>query len=315
MAPVGDIPAAEWPIDEHLVRRLIGQQRPEWAELPIAELGHGWDNVLYRLGDDLLVRLPRRALAVPLIAHERDWLPVLAPRLNTFVPAAVHAGTPSADFPHPWLISPYRDGIRCADVGIAQRTPSATDLAETLVALHTTAPADAPVNPWRGGPIGGDVMSQRVATRLASYNRASEDLAARWAAWSAAPAWDGPPVWLHGDLHPLNLLLADSGRLAGVLDWGDVGCGDPATDLATAWLSYDQAGRRRFVAAASAGPYDPHVWTRARAWALYLALAFVTNSDDSPPLLAVAHQALDSLAAEPLEVGEPPRRRPNILSS
>ncbi|BCB73829.1 hypothetical protein GCM10022251_13460 [Phytohabitans flavus] len=283
-----DTPTAEIDIDATLVDRLVRAQHPDLAG-PLRLVANGWDNVIYRLGAGMCVRLPRRAVAVDLIHHEQRWLPGIAERTGPVVPAPVRAGTPGAGFPWPWSICPWFEGRPAADVPPAERAPAATDLAEFLAGLHTPAPPDAPHNPWRGVPLTDRYAA--VSERLAG----TPDLGALWERLVATPAWAGPPYWLHGDLHPANLVLAPSGpgRLAAVIDFGDLTSGDPAADLATAWLTFDAAGRAAFRARYDAlTDIDPDTWVRARGWALNLATALGLHSDDNPRMAAISAHAL-----------------------
>jgi aminoglycoside phosphotransferase (APT) family kinase protein len=286
-----DTPPAEVDIDASLVARLIRAQHPD-LDGPLWLVASGWDNVIYRLGADLCVRLPRRAVAVELIRHEQRWLPGLAARAGTVVPAPVRVGAPGPGYPWPWSICPWFDGRPAADVPPAERGPAATDLAEFLARLHGPAPADAPRNPWRGVPL--TARDPAVRERLAG----TPDLLALWAELVATRAWGGPPYWLHGDLHPGNLVLAPSGpaRLAAVIDFGDLTGGDPASDLSTAWLTFDAAGRAAFRARYDAlTGVDADVWVRARGWALNLATALGAHSDDNPRMAAIGAHALEQV--------------------
>ena len=316
---MSNAPQAEWPIDEQLVRQLLSAQCPDLAGLDLVHYMHGWDNEMYRLGDHLLVRLPRRERSAPLMTHEIEWVPKLADHVSTYIPRPVFAGSPSEDYPWSWSIVPFAEGVRAADVPLDQRTPAAEGLADFFFSLHTPAPIGAPDNPFRGLSLDQPSFHERVADRLAALPEAAlpeaalpdaglrAALAERWAAWSGVPEWDGPDLWVHGDAHPLNLLLdEDSHELVGVVDWGDITSGDPACDLASAWLTFDAEGRRRFVQRASANPaYDAFVWQRAKAWALYLGLVFVLTSDDAPPLKRVGESAVATLASEPVEQTAP----------
>lgn len=295
------MPPADWPIDAALVRRLLAAQAPDYAGLPLRPFAGGWDNALFRLGDDLLVRLPRRAVALPGAAAEAAWLPRIAPTLPVAVPLPVRLGAPDAAFEHPWSIVRFLPGEPAALVPPGRRGAAADALARFLLALHRPAPADAPRNPWRSIPLTDQGTHERLTRRLDRLPpTAREALADRWTRWSAAPAWPGPPLWLHGDLHPLNLLLDPGGGLAGVLDWGDLCAGDPACDLAAPWLLFDAPGRARCQAAlAASGTYDAAVADRARAWALHLALIFATECDDLPALRAVGLRTCALLAQEP----------------
>lgn len=291
---MADIPSAEVSIGIGLVRDLLADQCPSWVGLPLARFAHGWDNELYALGDDLLVRLPRRRATAPLIDHEAQALRHLGPRLPLPVPVPLFVGEPGRGYPFGWSVVPRLTGRPAAAVAVSQRRAAAADLAGFLIDLHRPAPIDAPLNPFRGVPL----AHRRDAWRPQVLAVAGEAAWEQWLGWAAAPAWPGPPVWVHGDPHPLNLLLADDGRLAAVIDWGDVTSGDPASDLAMAWLGLDSDGLATFgEACAASGRYDPAIWDRAKAWALGLASVFVHNSDDQPDLRAIGRHGLDLLTA------------------
>lgn len=285
-----DRPAAEVAVDPPLVRALLAEQRPDLADLPLAVLAEGWDNVLVTVGDDLIARLPRRAVAAALVAHEQRWLPELAPLLPLPVPVPVHVGTPTAAYPWPWSLVPRRPGRSALEVPPADPRAAAEALGAFLAALHRPAPDDAPPNPYRGVPL-----AERAATdeerlaRLAGVVDAPA-LRAAWEEALAVPGWAGPPVWLHGDLHPGNLLV-DGGRLSSVIDFGDITSGDPATDLAVAWglLPPDARPALRDAAGEAA---DDRTWARARGWALVLGLAYLAHSADAPAYGELGHRML-----------------------
>ncbi|MFE4466160.1 aminoglycoside phosphotransferase family protein [Oerskovia sp. NPDC056781] len=292
------MPSADVDVTVELVRSLLAAQHPDLAGLPLEVVANGWDNVVLRLGDDLAVRVPRRDLAAALVRHEQAWLPTLAPRLPVPVPAPVRVGLPSDGstgpaFPWAWSVVPWFDGLSALAVGRALRRTFAPDLAAFLAALHVPAPQQAPVNPFRGVPLAARDAS--VRERLAS-GRVPDDgaLLALWSRLVELPAWDGPALWLHGDLHPANLVLAPGDhRLGAVVDFGDMTSGDPATDLATAWLTFDAAGRRTFREAVTARcGTDDATWERARAWALVLGTAFAAHSDDNPSFAELGAQTL-----------------------
>lgn len=294
-------PAADWAIDEPLVRALLRAQCPDLADLPLTFFAHGWDNELYLLGDGLIVRLPRRERSAPLMATEIEWVPKIADHLSVYVPRAVFGGVPSDDFPYPWSVVPYFPGVRASEVARADRLPAAMGLADFFLTLHLPAPPGLPDNPVRGMSLDQPRFHERAAKLIAAQPDHHAELTARWQAWSTVPEWDGPDLWLHGDMHPLNLLLGSDHRLAGVIDWGDLTSGDPACDLAGAWLSFDAAGRAKFAEQALAsGVYDRYAWTRAKAWALHLSMVFLQFSDNIPPLHNVGAAALADLLAEPV---------------
>lgn len=284
-------PMIEHDVSEELVRHLLRSQHPDLAELPLTRVGTGWDNLLWRLGDHLAVRLPVRAASVPLVAHEQAALPVLAPRLPVDVPVPVRAGRPDDRYPWPWSVVPWFDGAPAYAQPVAERSAWAEDLAAVLVALHRPAPADAPANAVRGVPVAPrrSALVERLE-RLALPG--TDRVLARFDELAAAPEHRGPAVWLHGDPHPANLLVAP-GRLRAVIDWGDVTSGDPASDLATAWLTFDETGRAAFRARVDAGcGWDDATWRRAQAWALHLAVALGMHPVEYPHLAEISRHGL-----------------------
>jgi aminoglycoside phosphotransferase (APT) family kinase protein len=311
-------PAADLRVDDELVRRLLSQQHPDL--LPGRELryaGGGWDNTLFRLGPDLAVRMPRRSAAAHLVEHEQRWLPALAAGLPTTVPAPVRVGVPSGLFPWPWSVVRWVEGVDAADVEASERGRLAVPLARFVTALHAAAPRtaeghlhpDVPFNPVRGVPLASrDAVVWERLRELGGHPRPGMqwDVTALGALWDdalAAPRWQGPPIWLHGDLHPGNLVLDQAGGLAGVLDFGDLTAGDPATDLATAWLTFGPESRAVFRAVVDdasrleAMP-DAATWRRARGWALVMAAAIALGSDDRPHMRALGHHGLSQLLRE-----------------
>ncbi|MBD8000353.1 aminoglycoside phosphotransferase family protein [Oerskovia gallyi] len=291
-------PAAEVDVTADLVRALLAAQHPDLAGLPLEVVANGWDNVVLRLGDELAVRVPRRELAAALVRHEQEWLPVLAPHLPVPVPAPVRVGLPSdgsagPSFPWSWSIVPWFDGLSALAVDPALRRAFAPDLAAFLAALHVPAPPEAPVNPFRGVPLAArdESVRERLLLGHVPDDGALLDL---WSRLVEVPPWDGPALWLHGDLHPANLVLAPGDhRLGAVVDFGDMTSGDPATDLATAWLTFDAAGRRVFRDAVTARcGTDDATWERARGWALVLGTAFAAHSDDNPSFAELGAQTL-----------------------
>lgn len=271
-------------VDEATVRALLEEQHPDLADRPLRFVARGWDNALWRLGDDLVVRLPVRDVAVPLLAHEQRWLPELAPVLPVQVPVPVRVGVPSAHYPWPWTVARWVDGAR-ADAGpVAERASWADDLADLFAALHRPAPDDAPVNHYRGVPprTRRGPLVERLEHLGWPYR---DEVLARFDALAAAPDHTGPAVWLHGDPHPANLVVRD-GRLVAAIDWGDVTSGDPASDLATAWLTFDAPARARFRTRVDAAcGWDEATWQRAQAWAVLLSVVLQLHPDDHPDLV------------------------------
>jgi aminoglycoside phosphotransferase (APT) family kinase protein len=260
---------AEVDADENLARSLLFEQHPDLADLPLVRVDAGWDNTLWRLGDELLLRLPRRAAAAPLTLNEQRWLPQLAPLLPLPVPAPIRFGRPSGTYPWSWSIVPWLNGCPGDRCPITVPDDAAERLGRFLRALHHTAPAGAPHNPFRGVPL-----SQRAATfedRLGELS-AEVDVGGTRRVWEracVAAEWSGAPVWIHGDLHPANTLVAH-GTLAAVLDFGDICAGDPAIDLAGAWMLLPPSALPTFIAAY--GGVDADLEDRSLGWAILLGL-------------------------------------------
>ncbi|MEG9247520.1 aminoglycoside phosphotransferase family protein [Arthrobacter sp. Soc17.1.1.1] len=285
------MPAAEFDIEAPLVAALLAAQMPDLAHLPVRAVGGGWDNTLFRLGGHLVVRLPRRAVADALMVAEQQWLPGLAASLSVPTSAPVRAGVPGCGYPWHWSVSRWIHGVGGLTVPRSGRSSTAVPLARFLAAFQRPAPPDAPVSPvGRGGPLAArdDAVRARLASLPAAPGGSAAPLLEVWEESLAAPVWSDAPLWLHGDLHPANVVLAPDGALAGVVDFGDLCAGDPATDLAAAWLHFDAAGRATFRTALEAlRPTDAATWARARGWAVSLGSALAAASDDAPALHAL----------------------------
>jgi aminoglycoside phosphotransferase (APT) family kinase protein len=305
---VNRMPAAEVEVSADLVRRLLADQHPDLARLPVEFLANGWDNELYRVGDGFLARLPRRALGAEIIKNEQRWLPWLAPRLPLPIPYPERTGVPAHGYPYSWSVVPYLPGVPAVQAGSFDPARAAAALGGFLGALHVPAPADAPANPFRGVPLAERAGS--FAANLALLTgQDGQDLLDRdavlldrdavlrgWDAVLATPGYDGPPLWLHGDLHPANILVND-GQVSGVIDFGDITAGDPASDLSVAWMLLPPGCHAGFWSAyqAAGGSWvraGDALRTRARGWALHFAIMFLAHSEDNPVLLEVGRRTL-----------------------
>jgi len=268
------MPVADVELSLDLVHALLRAQHPDLADLPLAPLAAGWDNELVRLGDGLIVRLPRRAVAAGLIEHELAWLPVIAKHCSLPVPVPVRRGVPGAGYPHPWSIVPYLRG-QPVDESMLD-TAAARALGGFVRGLHVPAPGGAPYNPVRGVAL--VERTRRFEEALAALGD-RPDLVARarevWQACVATPAWDLAPVWLHGDLHPGNVLW-DGRTVCAVIDFGDLTAGDPATDLAIAYMCFDDGDRAVFLHESGA---DAATCERARGWAVAISVAVIASDD------------------------------------
>jgi aminoglycoside phosphotransferase (APT) family kinase protein len=290
-------PPADARIDDALVRALLEEQHADLADLPLIDAGEGWDNRTFRLGADLAVRLPRRAVSAPLVEHEQRWLPLLAPNLPLPVPTPIRTGRAGCGFPWPWSVTRWIAGetaLYAAPLGADAAHVAASDLARFLRALHRPAPHDAPRNPVRGVPLDARDASLRkhLAALTGRVDRAA--VIETWERLRATKPWQGAPLWIHGDLHPGNLLMR-AGRLSGVLDFGDLAAGDPATDLSVAWMLLRGDARSAFheLACGADGWLDADTWTRGRAWALALGAAFLAHATNDRRFAAMAAATID----------------------
>ncbi|MGW5653356.1 aminoglycoside phosphotransferase family protein [Streptomyces humi] len=262
-------------ISAELVHDLLQDQHPDLAGLPVREVAGGWGNQMWRLGDELAVRMPRREGAPDLLRKECRWLPVLAPRLPLPVPTPVRIGEPSARFPWPWSVMTWVHGEPLDHTSISRGDHAADTLADFLRALHVAAPAEAPASSDRGAHPRKCTDGFEYFLRAITPGGLAADVHAVRAVWDdavAAPEWAGPPVWLHGDLHPANVVVSD-GTLSGVIDFDAMFAGDPAWDLAAAWLLLPAgAGPRFFEAYALA---DEATVRRARGLAAMKSLFLI----------------------------------------
>jgi aminoglycoside phosphotransferase (APT) family kinase protein len=259
-------------VDTALVRRLILAQFPVWANEPIeAVVPGGWDNRTFRLGSNMLVRLPSAACYAGQVEKEHRWLPVLAAGLPQPIPTPLAHGKPSNDYPWQWSIYRWLDGAPAASAPIADTDRFAIDLAQFLCALQrmdaTGGPASGEHNFYRGGALTHyDGQTREAISAL--KNRIDTHAATQVWETALASDWTREPVWVHGDISAGNLLVRD-GKLAAVIDFGMLGVGDPACDLAIAWTFF--RGKSRDVFRASLA-LDDDTWARGRAWALWKAL-------------------------------------------
>ncbi|WP_208812285.1 aminoglycoside phosphotransferase family protein [Micromonospora echinofusca] len=271
------------------VRCLVAAQCPRWARLPVTPVPgdlEGTDHVLFRIGTTLAARMPRTARAVDQANSDTRWLPLLAPYLPVRIPVPLHLGEPGEGYPWRWTVVPWIAGstpprLGCDDVSLAH------DVAAFVHTLHRIDPTAGPVIPpgCRGAALRHvDAGVRRVLPRLAVYDDGF-DVAAAEAAWEAclaAPEWDRDPVWIHGDLQPGNL-VTDSGRLAGVIDFGALGVGDPAPDVAPALWTFTGAARLAYREAIAC---DEATWRRACGWALAPSLTGIDYYRHTFPRMA-----------------------------
>jgi aminoglycoside phosphotransferase (APT) family kinase protein len=283
-----------------LVGRLLAAQFPRWAHLPVRAVpSAGTDNALYRLGEEMAVRMPRIGRAVAQVEKEQQWLPRLAPHLPLAIPIPLAHGEPGEGYPWRWSVYRWLEGETATAERLGDLRQAATDLAQFVSALHgidtTGGPLFGEHNFYRGEPLARRDAPVREA--LASL-RGEIDVEAAASAWEAAlqaPAWQGAPVWIHGDLQAGNL-LAVAGRLQAVIDFGGLGLGDPACDLMPAWNLFDAEARETYRSALQA---DEAAWARGRGWALSMALiALPYYLHTNPTIVRNSRHVIAAILAE-----------------
>ncbi|MCH9647097.1 MAG: aminoglycoside phosphotransferase family protein [Deltaproteobacteria bacterium] len=288
----GGTPSAHWQIDEALVRRLLREQHPDLAKASLKVLDSGWDNETFRLGEHLVVRLPRRQKAVALLEREQVWLPKLARSLPIAVPVPERIGKPTAYYPCPWSILPWLPG-KTADLE-APGPKQAPRLARFLRALHQPAPVEAPRSPVRGVDLclRAAVVEERLQGLRGKRELVTGEILEAWRRALAAPK-EPDKCWLHGDLHARNVLV-EKGVLTGILDWGDLTAGDVATDLAAPWMLWDDRQTRGAFLEA----YQPTeaLLDRGIGWAIsFAALLLSSGLVDHPRHAAMGARAFRRL--------------------
>lgn len=289
--PTTRMHADEVETDAALVRRLLYEQFPQWAQLPIERVvSYGTDHDIYRLGDGLAARLPRIGWATGQAAKEARWLPRLAPHLPLALPVPLAMGRPGAGYPFGWSVCTWLPGDN-ANGTLGDLNEAAVDLAEFVIALRAVDTTGAHPRPpgGRGGPLAEADAQVRRSIAALGDRVDGPALLRSWADSLAAPPWAGTEVWVHGDLLPGNLLVQD-GRLSGVIDFGALNVGDPACDLQPAWNVFAGRSRARFRAELAV---DDAGWLRGRGWALSQAVtALAYYWDTNPGMVGQATHAL-----------------------
>ena len=282
--------------DADLVQSLVEAQFPQYGDLPVSRVeSAGTDNVLFRLGVDHVVRLPRDEVTARYLRNEQRWLPMLSPHLPLDVPVVVGVGEPSASFPLPWLICRWLPGIDAYSEPPSERSDTAIELGRFMAALQRVDPTGAPAS-FRGTPL--QFQEQDVLAGIADLGADGLiDTTAANGAWRSIvdiPQWDEPPVWVHSDLLPSNIVV-NNGLVSSVIDFGRAGVGDPACDLMIAWTLLNADDRPLLREHAEV---DAATWARGRGWAFgFGVMAWHYHRISNPVLAAIGQRsALESLA-------------------
>jgi aminoglycoside phosphotransferase (APT) family kinase protein len=286
-------------IDAALVQRMLAEQFPAWAGLPIVSVpSAGTMNAIYRIGADLYARLPRVPRGVADLERERQWLPWLAPQLPLPIPEPVAAGRPNEAYPLPWALYRWIEGSTYSDERVRDETEAARDLAQFVLALRRLDPSGAP----RAGRRPLRELDARTRNAIAA-SRGVIDADAALAAWEAAietPPWQGEARWIHTDLLRPNILI-HAGRISAIIDFGAAGAGDPAADLIAAWSVFGPAGRNAYFSIASMGD---DTWRRARGFALHQAALIIPYyAETNPGFVALAQRTIEQVLLDVAERG------------
>jgi aminoglycoside phosphotransferase (APT) family kinase protein len=289
-----------------LVARLVVEQFPQWADLPVrrvAEDGH--DHSTFHLGDAMSVRLPSGEFYSPQVEKEQRWLPTLAPQLPLPVPEPLAKGAPTAEFRHPWSIYRWLEGHKASAERIADLEEFARQLASFLSALYAIDPTGGPRSGLHNFFRGGEVTTYEGETLDAIAVLAAQDAidaAGALAVWRATreARWTGDPVWVHGDMAAGNLLVNDEGQLSAVIDFGCAAIGDPACDLTIAWTAFEGASREAFRDGLD---LDEGTWARARGWALWKAAIMLARFPEGPRRQMLHQRVIADVIAEQQALG------------
>ncbi len=279
-----------------LVRKLVKEQFPQWSSLPIYPVEPGGnDNKTFRLGSEMSVRLPSAQRYAAQVEKENTWLPFLGQHIHLPISAPIAQGKPNDDFPWNWSVCKWLEGETASKERIKDMKQFANDLAQFLKELQSIDCSNGPLagahNFYRGGSLSVYDLETRQAveqqqnvfdelTLLGIWNKALET------------QWTKEPVWVHGDIAPGNLLVDKNGRLCAVIDFGILGVGDPACDLAIAWTFFDNESRQVFKESLS---LDQGTWDRARGWAFWKTLITLVQSRNDKELTTELGKIMDAI--------------------
>ncbi len=282
-------------INQGLVQKLIDEQFPEWSHLPIKPVQYsGHDNRTYHLGDEMAVRLPSHPAYEPQVQKEAKWLPYLAQHLSLPITEPLVKGHPSPLFPLDWSINKWVKGKTLFHSEVDKQT-IARELASFLSELYAIDAREGPPagthNFYRGGNLSVYHEETQAALRKLKQDVHVDTCHEIWEQ-ARSSHWNKSPVWIHGDVAPGNLIASD-GHLVGVIDFGTMGVGDPASDLTIAWTYFNKDSRQIFK---NALQLDEDTWDRARGWALWKAL--ITFHDDNNTVKQFARSTYQALLSD-----------------
>ena len=289
-------------IDAGLVKRLIASQFPTWEHLKLTPIPYtGTDNAIFRLGEEMVIRLPRIHWAAEQPESESQWLPLLAPHLPLSIPKPIRLGAPEFGYPWNWSVHQWLQGENALTMPVNNPVEAALSLAGFVSAMRRFdyTRVTAPPRGTRGIPL----QERDAETRSAIHSLTGLiDVQTSTSAWEdalAAPPWNGRKVCLHGDLAPGNLLVSQ-GRLSAVIDFGELAIGDPACDLMVAWNYLDPSTRKIFRDALD---LDDAAWRRGRGWALSVALiALPYYLESNPTIVAASRRTISQVLSDHLRV-------------
>jgi aminoglycoside phosphotransferase (APT) family kinase protein len=291
----GTMHEGEVDIDTNLVRDLLIEQFVRWSALPIVPVASsGTVNAVYRLGDDLCVRLPRLQQYAKSLERELRWLPVFAQHLPLAIPDSVAQGKPSGDYPFPWAVYRWLEGQAFEQNTCDDESNAAEDLANFVAAIRRIHSSGAPK---ARRSVALSVLDRATRKALDSLDEIvdTRGATAAWEACLQAPEWDGRPVWTHGDLIPPNILV-DQGRVCAIIDFGEIGIGDPAIDVIPAWSVFSADARSVFRCALGV---DEATWVRGRGLALHQALLIIPYyPKTNPAFVEMAKLTVERILAD-----------------
>lgn len=284
----------EFEVREELVRTLLSHQCPQWAHLPLKSItSFATSHAIFRLGDEYVVRLPRIESAAASIHKEYTWVPQLASYLTIPISAPCFQGKPDGSYPWPWLVGKWHEGYNPDFEKGEEYALLAQELAGFLNQLHGIRLTGNEPIASRGTHVGYLESATRKAIQQLQDEVELTPAIALWEELLRVPSWPQEPVWVHGDLLPVNILVQDN-RLGAVIDFADMGLGDPACDLIVAWGLLGASSRK--VLRGNLQGLDAAAWERSKGWALSIALIILPYYKNSNPgLISIARRMIENV--------------------